>query len=124
MNDSVFSANQKPSEKIRLLQKLAGGVFTRYLFAGKEDEPLYMLKPHVIDILIWTNKNILFELPRVKNCSNTQWIGVRIRIATNMLNKCVENNFIEKDTAIAYHGRLTSRIRRILGDIYTEDLPF
>jgi len=123
---NVFSdkLSKKPSEQIRELQKCAGSEFERFLFAGTEDEPLYILKPKVIDILKWVNCKILFKLPCVKNYTNVQWIGVRMRIATNMLNKCVTDGIITKEIAIMYHARMTSRIRKILGEIYVEDLPF
>jgi hypothetical protein len=121
---NVFSDNQKPSDQIRMLQQCAGGVYTRLLFAGPEDEPLYILKPKVIDLLLWVNRKILFELPRIKTPTNVQWIGVRIRIATNMLNKLVTEGILAKEVSIEYHRRLVSNVRQILGEIYTEDLPF
>lgn len=122
---NVFSDSKlKMSEQIQALQKCAGSCYERLLFAGPEDEPLYMLTPGVIDILSYINRAILFQLPRVKVCPNIQWIFVRIRIATNMLNAQVDSEAIPKEIAIVYHKRLTSRIREILGKIYTEDLPF
>ena len=122
---SVFSnTDLKASTKIKMLEQCAGGNYTRLLFAGSEDEPLYILKPKIINILDWVNRNILFKLPKAKYDSNTQWIGVRVRIATNMMNKYVDEGILSKEMAIEYHRRMTSRIREILGDIYTEDLPF
>lgn len=122
---NVFSDSKlKMSEQIQALQKCAGSSHTRLLFAGSEDEPLYMLKPSILRILLYVNKAILFQLPKAKKDSDTQWIGVRIRIATNMLNAQVTTGIITKEIAIMYHERLTSRIREILGRIYTEDLPF
>ena len=121
---SVFSKNMKMSDQIRELQTHAGKDFERFLLAGPEDEPLYMLKPKVIDILKWANQKILYELPKTKDGKPPTWVGVRLRIATNMLNKEVDSGILTKETAIAYHERLTSRVRKILGEIYTEDLPF
>ena len=123
---SVFSnTKKKPSEQIREFQNCAGGVYTRLLFAGPEDEPLYILKPKAIDLLLWVNRKILFELPKIKEpIKNAQWIGVRIRIATNMLNKLEEEGILTKEVCIKYHERFISNLRRILGSIYTEDLPF
>jgi hypothetical protein len=122
---NVFSDSKlKPSEQIRELQMCAGSDYTRLLFAGSESEPLYILKPEMVNMLVWVNRRILFELPNVKNYENAQWIDVRIRIATNMLNKQVDAGVITKNIALVYHQRLTSRIRRILSSIYTEDLPF
>lgn len=122
---SIFSNIQKkPSEQICELKKCAGASLIRELVAGPEDEPLYMLKPEVISWLKWINSKILFELPRVSVSSDAQWIGVRVRIAANMLNKLEESKILSKDVCIKYHERLTSRIKGLLGEIYTEDLPF
>lgn len=122
---NVFSdSSKKVSEQIRAIQQCAGSSLIRDLVAGPEEEPLYMLKPEITPWLIWINNCILFQLPRVKTHSNAQWIGVRIRIATNMLNKLEQQGILDKDVCIIYHERFTTRIRKILGDIYTEDLPF
>lgn len=123
---NVFSDNSmKMSERIQALQKCAGSSYDRLLFAGEESEPLYMLKPELINILKWTNERILFEVPKIKKSGSFPfWIGVRIRIVTNMLNKQVDSGNIPKNIGIAYHKRLTTRMRRILGEIYVEDLPF
>ena len=121
---NVFSDNQKPSDRIRMLQQCAGGELTRLLFAGPENEPLHILKPKSIDLLLWVNRKILFELPKVKKQTNVQWIGVRTRIATNMLNKLEAEGILTKEVCIEYHERFISNVRKILGEIYTEDLPF
>lgn len=120
---SVFSnTKMKMSDQIRELQKCAGALFERVLIAGPEDEPLYMLK--IIPWLKWINSSILFKLPTVKNGKDAQWIGVRLRIATNMLNKIEQNGILSKEICLMYHERLTSNVRKILSEIYTEDLPF
>ena len=131
---SVFSnTKEKPSNQIAMLQKCAGGKLNRILFAGPEDEPLYILKPEVLsyainkkglNILEWVNENILYQLPRVKTYSDVQWIDVRIRIASNMFNKIEKEGILSKDICIEYHQRLITNVRKILGQIYTEDLPF
>lgn len=120
-----FPSKMKMSEKIKTLQECAGSLYSYELFAGPEDEPWYMLKNSKLQyILTWVNKKILYELPKIKDNNETQWIGVRIRIFTNLLNKCVEENIISKEIAITYHERVTSRVREICGKIRTEDLPF
>lgn len=125
---NVFSDSKlKMSEQIKHLQNCAGSNYTRLLFAGQEDEPLYILKPKAINILKYVNQNILFELPKAKTYNDikkVQWVYVRIRIATNMLNALVKEGILTKDIAIEYHMRMTSRIRKILSEIYAEDLPF
>lgn len=130
---SVFSNTKKPSEIIRELSLCAGSNLNRLLFSGPEDEPLYILKPEVLNypvnkeglnIIEWTNKNILYELPKVKNYVSYSFIGVRIRIFSNMLNKLMEKNILSKDICIMYHQRLILRVKEILGKIYVEELPF
>lgn len=130
---SVFSNTKKPSEIIRELSLCAGSSLNRLLFSGPEDEPLYILKPEVLNypvnkeglnIIEWTNKNILYELPKVKSYVNYSFIDVRIRIFSNMLNKLMEENILSKDICIMYHQRLILRVKEILGKIYVEELPF
>lgn len=130
---SVFSNTKKPSEIIRELSLCAGSNLNRLLFSGPEDEPLYILKPEVLNypinkeglnIIEWANKNILYELPKVKSYINYNFIGVRIRIFSNMLNKLMEKNILSKDICIMYHQRLILRVKEILGKIYIEELPF
>lgn len=130
---SVFSNTKKPSEIIRELSLCAGSNLNRLLFSGSEDEPLYILKPEVLNypinkeglnIIEWANKNILYELPKVKSYVNYSFIDVRIRIFSNMLNKLMEKNILSKDICIMYHQRLILRVKEILGKIYVEELPF
>lgn len=130
---SVFSNTKKPSEIIRELSLCAGSNLNRLLFSGPEDEPLYILKPEVLkypvnkeglNIIEWANKNILYELPKVKSYVNYSFIDVRIRIFSNMLNKLMEENILSKDICIMYHQRLILRVKEILGKIYVEELPF
>ena len=110
----------KPSEIIKALANSYDGEFNRFFICNADDETLYILKPKAIDVLKWINKRIVFELPNV----DYRTVGVRIRIATNMLNKLVEEDIIPKHVAIVYHTRLVDRVGEVLGKINTEDLPF
>ena len=125
---SVFSNTKKVSDQIRDLKNCAGSEFQRILLAGPDDEPLYILKPKAIYVLTWINRKILYELPKVKECINshkdTQWVWVRVRVATAMLNKLAEEGILDKDINIEYHKRLIKNVRKILDEIYVEDLPF
>ena len=103
-----------------MVQQCAGALLTRVLIAGPEDEPLYMLKPQAIYWLQWINKKILFELPKI----DYRTVGVRLRIATSMLNGLGESNVIPKDICIKYHERLVSNVNRLVGTIRIENLPF
>ena len=121
----VFSKIKKTSERIRALQNCAGALYTTTLLRGTEDEPLLLtLEPKSIYVLTWINKKILYELPNTKGKVDDKYIWVRIRIATSMLNKLVEDGIITKDMSIEYHRRLTSNVRKILSEITVEDLPF
>ena len=51
-------------------------------------------------------------------------VDVRVRIATSMLNKLVDQGIVPKNVSIAYHKRLTYRTGAILSAILVEDLPF
>lgn len=119
---SIFSNSnlKKPSEIIIEASKLGGAQYERTLLSGPEDEPLYMLQPDIIGWLMWVNRKILYELPKL----DSRTIDVRIRIATSMLNKLVDKGSIPKNIAVTYHKRLTYRTRIILSAIWTEDLPF
>ena len=114
------------SDKIRAMQKCAGALYTMALLQGDEDEPLYLLKPKAVYVLTWINKKILYELPNVKYVLDKKgkYIDVRIRIATSMLNKLVDDGIIDKEIGITYHRRLITNVRRILNEINAEDLPF
>ena len=75
----------------------------------------------------WTDVDVIickYELPKVKNYVSYSFIGVRIRIFSNMLNKLMEKNILSKDICIMYHQRLILRVKEILGKIYVEELPF
>lgn len=114
----VFSDKEKPSHWLQQKHLCAGSEFDRTLLAGPNDEPLYMLKPKAIYVLRWINRKILFPLPHL----DYRTVDVRIRIATGMLNKL--EGIIPKDVLIAYHMRLTTRVREIRRELWTEDLPF
>lgn len=113
-------SEMKPSEIIKALANSYDGEFNRFFICNADDETLYILKPKAIDVLKWINRRIVFELPNV----DYRTVGVRIRIATNMLNKLVEEDIIPKHVAIVYHTRLVDRVGEVLGKINTEDLPF
>ena len=119
----VFSNTKRMSDKIQAAKTCAGALFTMTLLQGSNEEPLYMLKPKAIFVLTWINRKILYELPKAKH-TDAKWIWVRVRIATSMFNKLVEDGIIDKDMSIEYHRRLITNVRLILGEINTEDLPF
>lgn len=111
----------KPSEIIEALAKSPNASYSRFIIAGPEDEPLYMLKPAVIHWLEWVNTNILFRItPKI----DPRTIGVRVRIATNMLNIFEMSGIIPKYICVTYHKRLVDNVNGIMSEVFTEDLPF
>lgn len=69
------------------------------------------------DLNIWINKNIVLCLGDF--CETT--VGVRLRIATSMLNKCYS---IDDDKKRELHSALTQRIWREYYSVVNEQLPF
>lgn len=110
----------KPSEAIKMAQMCARSDLERWLIAGPEDEPLYMLKPRAMYWLMWINKKILYELPGM----DYRTVGVRLRIATSMLNGLEQANVLSKEICIKYHERLISNVNRLVCLLQAEDLPF
>lgn len=120
---SVFS-DKKPTEKIEAARKCPGALYTTVLLIDPEEESLIDTSNSKISYVItWINRKILYELPNVKQKGDT-WIWVRVRIAISMLNKLAEEGIVEKKANIQYCIRLSANVRKILGEIYTEDLPF
>lgn len=118
---NVFSDSKlKPSKQIELLKMCAGADYNRMLLAGPEDEKLWILKPEAIYVLKWINKKILFELPNLTR----RTVGVRLRIATSMLNNLEHSDIIPKEVNLLYHDRLVRRVGSIFSAIIVEDLPF
>lgn len=68
----------------------------------------------------WVNKKITLVI----GIEDYRTIDVRIRIATNMLNKIVWNYPEFKKLAYKIHFNLITNIRREMSAINTEDLPF
>ena len=121
---SVFSDKKKVTDAIVHLQNCAGSKYTRILFAGSEDEPLYILKPKAIDLLIWMNTKILFELPKIKTQTNAQWVGVRIRIADNMLLKLVDSGAMTRKLYDKIHYFLCNNVWNEVRLVANDGLPF
>ena len=116
---SIINA-KKPSKVIEDFRECSGALYTRVLLEGPEHEDLSMLKPRFLPVLIWINKKILYQLPVIQQ----RTLGVRLRIATGMINKLVDDGVIPKFVGIEYHTRLVERIKVIYAAILVEDLPF
>ena len=106
-------------ETLSKRSRLAGNKYDYTLFFA-EDEPRWLMKPEAEHVLIWINNKILYQLLDMDYIT----MGVRLRIATNMLNKLTQQNIISKDVSILYHDRFIERIKGIYSVAMTEDLPF
>lgn len=71
-------------------------------------------------VVRWINKNILLEIGHASYVT----IGVKIRIATSMMNCLVTSGELDKDIALLLHSNLTLNVNKAIGQINTEDLPF
>ena len=116
---SIINA-EKPSKELDGLKECSGALYNRVLFEGPEYENLSLLKPRFLPILVWVNKKILYQLPYIQQ----KTLGVRLRIATGMINKLVDEGVIPKLVGIEYHTRLVERVKLIYAAIMVEDLPF
>lgn len=99
---------------------------TRIISSGTADECDYDIvyevwrNSRLHDILVWINTKITLELGKL----DYRAIGVRVRIATNMLNKLVNEGFLSRDLNMRIHYTLVTNVRREISAINVEDLPF
>lgn len=88
-----------------------------------DDEDYYEIiwrSQKLIEWLQWVNKNIVLIIGK----ETYRTIQVRVRIATSMLNKLVEENLITTKNAIKIHLNLVENVGRETMSIVNEDLPF
>lgn len=72
------------------------------------------------NIISWINKKIILKL----DIHDYRTIGVRLRIATGMLNKLVHEGKLSRDVGIKVHDTLVFNLNREISAINTQDLPF
>ena len=70
--------------------------------------------------LVWLNRKITLQLGLV----DYRTIGVRLRIATGMLNKQMHDGTLSKKMNILIHNNLVRNVQQEISAINTEDLPF
>jgi len=87
-----------------------------------DDEILYEIwsNKRLHDILIWVNKKIILVL----DISDYRTIGVRMRIATGMINKLVYEGKLSQKLGTRIHNNFINIINGEFSAIATEDLPF
>jgi hypothetical protein len=87
-----------------------------------EDDVIYeiCINPDLRSIVRWVNKKIVLQLGII----DYRTIGVRLRIATGMINKLVHENRLPEKTGMLIHFSLVSNLNREISAINTQDLPF
>lgn len=114
----IFTGNLKPSEIMIQYKHRATEYCYIPFISDDKNEPLYIVCN--LEFLIWVNKNILFKIIE----DDYKTIGVKLRIATGMLNKLASQSKIPEEIASLYHTRLVSNVKAIQMAIMLEDLPF
>ena len=98
---------------------------TRLVTSGREDEDYEIINAvwsneDLHKIIQWINRNITLII----GIADYRTIDVRMRIATNMMDKLVDNGSLSSTLSVVMFGNLISNVRQELGIINTEDLPF
>lgn len=127
----VDDENQKPSViydhlRIAYNQGVRGIVENTKVFSlcdnEVDDEILYEIwrNEDLHNILVWVNKKIVLLL----GLADYRTIGVRMRIATGLLNKLVYDGRLSAKLNSRIHRNFVTTINGELSEINTEDLPF
>lgn len=98
---------------------------TRLVTSGREDEDYEIINAvwsneDLHKIIQWINRKITLII----GIADYRTIDVRMRIATNMMDKLVDNGSLSSTLSVVMFGNLISNVRQELGIINTEDLPF
>ena len=98
---------------------------TRLVTSGREDEDYEIINAvwsneDLHKIIQWINQKITLII----GIADYRTIDVRMRIATNMMDKLVDNGSLSSTLSVVMFGNLISNVRQELGIINTEDLPF
>lgn len=121
--------NSKPSDvynhlRIAYNQGVKGIIENARVFMldDDEDEILYEIwrNKRLHDVLVWVNKKITLTL----GIADYRTIGVRMRIATGMLNKLMYEGIISEKLNTKIHDNFVTTINGEFSAIETEDLPF
>ena len=127
-----IGTNTKPSEvydqlRIAYNQGVKGIIECERIFVPQnEDEIDYDIlyeiwrNERLHGILTWVNEKIVLML----GLADYRTIGVRMRIATAMLNKIVYEGHLSEKIADRIHYNLVSSLNREISAISTQDLPF
>lgn len=91
-----------------------------FLEVDKEVMYDYILKDSVQAVIQWINKNILCVLTDLES----KTLEVRLRIATSMLNKAIEQENINRLVGIIMHDNFVVNLRELYFDLNVDELPF
>lgn len=126
----VKLVNMKPTEvydKLRSIynqgaEYLLGNVEMFAQHDETEDDVIYeiCINPDLRRIVKWVNKKLVLQLGII----DYRTIGVRLRIATGMINKLVHEKKLSEKTGMLIHFSLVSNLNREISAINTQDLPF
>ena len=88
----------------------------------EEDVVLYTIydNDELMRIVVWINKKILQQLGRISYLT----LAVRLRIATGMLNKAVDNCKIDRNIGTMLHDNFVRNLTNVHNDLVNESLPF
>lgn len=89
---------------------------------GDEDDVIYeiCINPDLRQVVRWVNERIVLTL----GIADYRTIGVRLRIATGMINKLVHEGKIPKGVGILIHQALVTNLNDEICAINTQGLPF
>lgn len=98
---------------------------TRLVTSGREDEDYEIINAvwsneDLHKIIQWINQKITLII----GIADYRTIDVRMRIATNMMDKLVDNGSLSSTLSVVMFGNLISNVRQELGIINIENLPF
>lgn len=92
-----------------------------FLEIGEERMYEYLLQyKDLQEVVYWINRNILTQLDTLES----KTLEVRLRIATAMLNKAIENNNINSLVGVVIHDNFVKNLKRLYFDLGIDELPF
>lgn len=92
-----------------------------FLEIGEERMYEYLLQyKDLANVIYWINKSILTQLDILES----KTLEVRLRIATSMLNKVIQENNINKLVGVIIHDNFTKNLRQLYFDLKMDELPF
>lgn len=76
--------------------------------------------PYILKVLYWIHNNILYTILE----ESYMTIGIKLRIATSMLNKLVKHEILTKDEYISIYSNIQTNIYDLKRALTLGELPF